>query len=118
MDKLFNKFVRGDGIARIHPDGSGLGLFIAKKIVESHGGRIWVESEGDPAPVASLQCGAGGKGSTFAFAIPVREGEQPSASKATLTSQKTVVHSKERRETGFVDRPFPLLQTCGSSPGA
>ncbi len=61
VDKLFNKFVRGDGIARIHPDGSGLGLFIAKKIVESHGGRIWVESEGE------------GKGSTFAFAIPVRE---------------------------------------------
>lgn len=58
VDKLFNKFVRGDGIARIHPDGSGLGLYIAKKIVEAHGGRIWVESEGE------------GRGSTFSFAIP------------------------------------------------
>ncbi len=60
VGKLFNKFVRGDGIARIHPDGSGLGLYIAKKIVESHNGRIWVESEGE------------GKGSTFSFVVPVR----------------------------------------------
>lgn len=58
-EKLFNKFVRGDGIARIHPDGSGLGLYIAKKIVEAHGGRIWVESEGE------------GKGSSFNFAVPL-----------------------------------------------
>ncbi len=57
--ELFNKFVRGSGIARIHPDGSGLGLFIAKRIVEGHRGRIWVESEGE------------GKGSTFKFALPL-----------------------------------------------
>lgn len=56
---LFSKFVRGSGIAQIHPDGSGLGLFIAKSIVDSHGGRIWVESVGE------------GKGSTFQFTIPV-----------------------------------------------
>lgn len=54
---LFNKFVRGSGIARIQPDGSGLGLFIAKKIVEAHAGRVWVESAGE------------GKGSTFIFEL-------------------------------------------------
>lgn len=58
--ELFNKFVRGSGVARIQPDGSGLGLFIAKRVVEGHGGRIWVESAGT------------GKGSTFKFSLPVR----------------------------------------------
>lgn len=57
--ELFNKFVRGSGIAQIHPDGSGLGLFIAKSIIDSHGGRIWVDSEGE------------GKGSTFQFTLPL-----------------------------------------------
>lgn len=57
--ELFNKFVRGSGIAQIHPDGSGLGLFIAKSIIDAHGGRIWAESAGE------------GKGSTFQFTLPL-----------------------------------------------
>ncbi len=58
--KLFAKFVRGEGIAQVQPDGSGLGLYIAKRIVDAHGGEIWVESEGL------------GKGSTFVFTLPVK----------------------------------------------
>ncbi len=58
--KLFSKFVRGEGIAQVQPDGSGLGLYIAKRIVDAHKGEIWVESEGL------------GKGSTFIFTIPAK----------------------------------------------
>ncbi|MBI2050809.1 MAG: hypothetical protein HYT31_03300 [Parcubacteria group bacterium] len=39
--------------------GSGRGLFIAKKIIEAHGGRVWAESEGE------------GKGSMFTFTLPI-----------------------------------------------
>ena len=67
--ELFNKFVRGSGIAQIHPDGSGLGLFIAKSIIDSHGGRIWADSDGT------------GKGSTFQFTLPIS---------APVTAQDTV----------------------------
>ena len=56
---LFKKFVRGDR-AVLNPSGSGLGLFIVKKIIEAHGGKVMVESEGE------------GKGSTFSFSLPIK----------------------------------------------
>jgi signal transduction histidine kinase len=51
--KLFTKF------ATKSEKGTGLGLFLAKNIVESHGGKIWAENNSD------------GNGATFAFSIPV-----------------------------------------------
>ncbi|MFC1687448.1 ATP-binding protein [Patescibacteria group bacterium] len=57
--ELFNKFVRGYGIAQINPDGSGLGLYVARRLTEAHGGKIWVESDGK------------GKGSRFQFTLPL-----------------------------------------------
>jgi signal transduction histidine kinase len=58
--ELFTKFVRGSGMAQVNPDGSGLGLYVARRITEAHGGKIWVESKGV------------GKGSTFTFTLPIQ----------------------------------------------
>jgi signal transduction histidine kinase len=56
---IFQKFSRGGGGNAMHVDGSGLGLFIAKKIIQDHGGDIWAESAGR------------GKGSKFCFSLPL-----------------------------------------------
>jgi len=44
MDKIFSKFFRAENARKIQPDGNGLGLFIAKNVIENHGGTIQVKS--------------------------------------------------------------------------
>jgi len=57
MAHLFEEFYRTEEAKAMERQGTGLGLTIVKRIVESYGGRIWVESEK-------------GKGSKFSFALP------------------------------------------------
>jgi len=61
MGKLFQTFSRGGAGMRFSTEGAGLGLYIAKKFVEMHKGRIWVESQGK------------GQGSTFYVELPVKQ---------------------------------------------
>lgn len=55
--KMFTKFYRAGNAKKTRPDGTGLGLFLAKKVIEDQGGHIIFESQE-------------GKGSTFGFAMP------------------------------------------------
>lgn len=59
LESIFEKFVRAPGAQRINATGTGLGLFVARKIITEHKGRIWAESAGE------------GKGSTFSFEIDI-----------------------------------------------
>ncbi|MBI1957502.1 MAG: GAF domain-containing protein [Candidatus Niyogibacteria bacterium] len=61
---LFNKFFRGKNAVRVKTEGSGLGLFIAKNIIERHNGTVHVESEE-------------GKGTVFTIQLPTREEFMP-----------------------------------------
>jgi signal transduction histidine kinase len=63
--RIFDEFQQADSSSTKKKAGSGLGLSIAKRIIEMHSGRIWVES-------------APGQGSTFFFTLPVTV-EQPAA---------------------------------------
>ena len=55
---IFKKFARGETVSVIHTQGVGLGLYVVRKIVEAHRGRVWAESAGR------------GKGSVFYVELP------------------------------------------------
>ncbi len=63
LPKLFDKFVRADDAGKTNISGTGLGLYVAKQIVEGLGGKIWAESEGK------------GKGAQFIVEFPRSTGE-------------------------------------------
>lgn len=60
VKKLFDKFVRASNATAMYTDGSGLGLFIVKEIINGHHGKVWIESKEN-------------KGSTFYLSLPIAE---------------------------------------------
>jgi signal transduction histidine kinase len=58
LPRLFQKFNRGTGSPLVHTEGTGLGLYVAKMMVEAQNGRIWGESKGE------------NMGSQFYFELP------------------------------------------------
>ncbi|MDA1169373.1 MAG: ATP-binding protein [bacterium] len=75
ISQLFHKFIRVGGAARFHTEGTGLGLYVAKQIVNEHHGEVTAFSEG-------LK-----KGSTFSVVLPI----EGSASSLKVGEKASVV---------------------------
>lgn len=56
---LFTKFYRADNARHVRPDGTGLGIYLAKRVMDDHGGEVIFHS-------------TEGKGSTFGFRLPIK----------------------------------------------
>ena len=61
--QLFTKFYRASNARQARPDGTGIGLFMAKKVIVAHGGAIIFETKE-------------GQGSTFGFRLPLEDSAQ------------------------------------------
>lgn len=71
IPNLFQKFTRAKGVSKLHTDGSGLGLYVAREIVKAHHGEVWAESEGE------------GKGSQFYVSLPLKNSKAEEAERFT-----------------------------------
>ena len=89
LPHLFTEFYRAQ--AHSGTPGRGLGLYIARSLIEAHGGRIWAESEGR------------GRGSTFRFTLPYDSLDGPDAQRAVCEhvgrpeSRDSVANSSAKR---------------------
>jgi len=64
--RLFEKFYRAENVLTVETEGTGLGLYLVRLIIEQFGGRVWCKSEE-------------GRGATFVFTLPTagrRDGSQ------------------------------------------
>ncbi len=66
-EKVFQKFFRASNAIKSEPDGSGLGLFIARDIIEKHHGAIWFENR------SSGDLSVGNQGTSFSFSLPLHQ---------------------------------------------
>lgn len=91
IPKLFQTFTQLESVYTKKYEGTGLGLALTRKLVELHGGRIWVKSEVD-------------KGSSFIFNIPIKE----SAIKVSSASRFGTVVSNNSCVLLIEDEPITL----------
>ena len=80
QDRVFKRFFRGDNIVTKQPDGTGLGLYITKAIVESSGGKIWFKTKEN-------------EGTSFWFTIP-KEGMKEKKGDRNLAATELIDEKK------------------------
>lgn len=96
LGRLFNKFSRVGGASRFHTEGTGLGLYFAKQIVNEHHGDVEVSSPGV------------GKGSTFGVRLPI-EGSPKSlklGDKATVVIKAADATGQQPEEKASAKNPM------------
>ena len=79
--RIFNKFFRASNASLAQPNASGVGLFVAKAMIEAHGGSIWFDSEE-------------GKGTTFFFTLPIAAVKKSVRNVARSSENKTKVTTR------------------------
>jgi signal transduction histidine kinase/DNA-binding response OmpR family regulator len=97
QERIFEEFQQASQPDAQKREGTGLGLALAKKFVELHGGRIWVESEL-------------GVGSTFTFRLPVRRPAETEASVQSVVPEKAKLRNEPRssfKSHDITRRPSP-----------
>jgi len=95
QERVFREFEQVDSSYGRQQQGTGLGLALTKRLVEMHGGRIWVDSEGIE-----------GKGSTFTFllplpkaeAVPAQPSDKPDSSDDTIRPLVLVVTNNDANQ--------------------
>jgi signal transduction histidine kinase len=86
QERIFEEFEQaGHGVLPTH-EGTGLGLAVAKRLIELHGGSIWVESQP-------------GAGSTFSFTLPMHQASQDGAETHRVAGESMLMNDIHAQET-------------------
>jgi signal transduction histidine kinase/DNA-binding response OmpR family regulator len=106
LGDVFNSFEQIDGSIQRQYGGTGLGLTITKKLVELHGGKIWVES-------------SFGEGSTFYFTLEKKNIELENIQEDRIFSHLAIESSEEtlsQSEASLLDKPLFTILVVDDEP--